>query len=129
MENIKFIKEIMAHSSNRKGKVFGNYMYYKLNNETTAKVWCQSDGVVARIINDKVGEVKGHIRVLVPGTVSRPGCLEGVCPRRGIEALERTLVKLCQGIRSRNDGRIGMSQQPVFAVGKAVGDVAGSIHN
>ena len=57
MENIKFIKEIMAHSSNRKGKVFGNYMYYKLNNETTAKVWCQSDGVVARIINDKVGEV------------------------------------------------------------------------
>ena len=57
MENIKFIKEIMSYSSNRKGKVLGNYMYYKLNNRTTAKIWCQSDGIVARIINNETGEV------------------------------------------------------------------------
>lgn len=57
-ENIKFIREIMKCSSfkNGHGKEFGNFIYYDVN-EVIAKVWCQSDGVVARIINPKTGEV------------------------------------------------------------------------
>lgn len=64
MENIKFIREIMAHGRNRDGKELGNCIYYKLNNGNRAKVcvdgggiYNESHGVTAEIVNTVDGKI------------------------------------------------------------------------
>ena len=64
MEDIKFIRDIMAHGANKSGKPIGNCMVYKLNNGNVAKayvdgggIYRESHGVKVEIINKTDGKV------------------------------------------------------------------------